>query len=429
MTRVVTLAFCGLWALPAWGATPDPKDLIVPQQEISKARELIRRLGSEVYREREEAQADLAKMGRMARPALLEAAASDPDPEVRFRCSRLLPKAGAEDLKARVETFLADSESKFEHDLPGLKQFRKIAGTDKDARDLFVEIVKSPYNLEMLQMLEKGTIEAGRAIADRRMAMWNIAQPRNFGRVQPAQPLPLADIACLLVAETAVPYKDIPRSNMWSHISGIMFINQKASTDAIGDSGKPHAEAYKRIISRWLDSREDAMELSNITYYLGQHLRGFKETLPLLRRIVTTDGVAGYARAQAMTQLIQQKGKEEIGLVKSFLANDSVATTVWFGNVPGQNPMQMQCLLRDVSLAILIVQSKQQMTDYGFKFANGAIQNLNADVPNFGFYAFPNDEARHAAMMKFAFWRMKQADKDPLAASTTPSDMTSNEKK
>src|SRR5580692_645020 len=119
MTRVMTLAFCGLWALAALGSSPDPKDLIVPQQEISKARELIRRLGSEVYREREEAQSDLAKMGRMARPALL--------------------KAGAEDLKARLETFLADSESKYEHDLPGLKHFRKIAGADKEARDLFVE--------------------------------------------------------------------------------------------------------------------------------------------------------------------------------------------------------------------------------------------------------------------------------------------------
>ena len=48
-------------------ASPDPKDLAIPPQELSQARELVQQLGSEVYREREEAQAELAKMGRLAR--------------------------------------------------------------------------------------------------------------------------------------------------------------------------------------------------------------------------------------------------------------------------------------------------------------------------------------------------------------------------
>src|SRR5215471_13272612 len=146
MTRLVAALFLGgLFALPAFGASPDPKDLAIPPEEISKARELIKRLGSEVYREREEAHAELSKMGRLARPALIEAAASDTDPEIRYRCSRLLPKAGADDLKARLDTFLADTDGKYEHDLPGLKLFRKQMGSEKAARDLFVEIVKSPY--------------------------------------------------------------------------------------------------------------------------------------------------------------------------------------------------------------------------------------------------------------------------------------------
>lgn len=428
MSRVVALQLCLLCAIPVLAASPDPKDLAIPQQEIAKARDLIRRLGSEVYREREEAQANLAKMGRMARPALLEAAAGDPDPEVRFRCSRLLPKAGAEDLKARLDTFLADTECKYEHNLPGLKQFRKVTGSDKESRDLFVEMIKSPYNLELLQTLDKTPAEAGRAISDRRMTMWSIVQPRNFGRAQPQQQIPLADIACLILAETVIPSKDIPRNNMWNHISGVMFINQPTSLNAINTTGVEHAEAYKRIIGHWLDSRDDVMDLTNLAYYLGQNLRAFKETVPLLRRIVTTDGVIGYARAMAMTQLLQhQKGKDEMDLIKSLLSNDTVATTVFFGNVPNQVPMQLPCQIRDVSLAIMIAQSKQQMTDYGFKFANGAVQN--GENPNFGFYAFQNDEARNAALMKFAFWRMKQVGKEPAATPPTPKDAPKVEKK
>jgi hypothetical protein len=431
MKRVMALLAFGLWTIPAFGASPDPKDLAIPPQEISKARELIRRLGSEVYREREEAQSDLAKMGRLARPALLEAATGDPDPEVRFRCSRLLPKAGAEDLKARVETFLADTESKYEHNLPGLKQFRKITGTDKESRDLFVEIIKSPSSLELLQMLDKPPAEAGRAISDRRMVMWSVVQPRNFGRIQPQQQVPIAEIACLLLAETAIPSKDIPRNNMWNHISGVMFVIQENSLTAINKSSTPHSEAYKRIIGRWLDSREDPMDLTNLAYYLGQNLRGFKETVPLLRRIVTTEGVVGYARAQALTQLIhQQQGQEEIDLHKSLMSNDTVATTIFFGNIPAPNqmPRQLQCLLRDVALANLIAHSGQQLSDYGYQFVNGATQN--GKTINFGFYAFPNEETRNAAMVKFAFSRMKQVGKEPTATSPpTPSPDPSTPKK
>src|SRR4051794_786648 len=109
MSRIrAILLVCGvLGTAPAFGASPDPKDLTVSPEELSKARELVRKLGSDFYREREEAQAELGKMGRLARQAVAEGAATDADPEIRLRCSRLLPKASADDLKARIDTFLA----------------------------------------------------------------------------------------------------------------------------------------------------------------------------------------------------------------------------------------------------------------------------------------------------------------------------------
>jgi len=422
MTRVMTLMLCGLWSATLLAASPDPKDLEIPPQELSKARELIRRLGSELYREREEAQAELSKMGRMARPVLLEAATGDPDPEVRFRCSRLLPKAGADDLKARLDTYLADTDGKFDHSLPGLKQFRKIVGSDKAARDLFVEIIKSPYNLELLQMLDKSPADAGRAISDRRMVMWSLISNRNFnGRMQPPQQqqIPIADIACLLFAESLIPSKEIPRNNMWSYITGVMFVQQPNSAKAITEAGAPHGEPYKRIVSKWMETREDVMDLNQLPYALGVTLKSFKESLPLLRKIVTNEGVAGYAKGQALWYINQQRGKEEQGYLRSLLTNDTLVNTVWFGgNVPNQAPQQHQCLLRDVALAMLIMHTGQQMTDYGFKFPPGMNQNMQNN--GFANYAFANDEARAAAMVKYGFWRMKQYGKDPAAPGAAP---------
>jgi hypothetical protein len=427
MTRVMALAVCSLWVIPAFTASPDPKDLTIPPQELSKARGLIRRLGSDSYREREEAQAELAKMGRLARPALLEAASGDPDPEVRFRCTRLLPKAGADDLKARLDTFLADTDNKFDHNLPGLKQFHKIVGSDKVSRELYVDIIKSPYNIDLLQMLDKSPEEAGRAISDRRMVMWNLLQARNAnGRVMPPQQIPLQDIACLIFAETLIASKEIPRNNMWNYVSGVTFIQQNSSTSAINNSGAAHSEAYKRIIGQWMNTREEITELNQLAYPVGQLLRGLKESMPLLRKIVTTDGVAGYAKGQALVHLTLQRGKAEADFLRSLLSNDAMVTPVWFGGNGNQPPTQHMCLLRDVALSMLIAQTGQKMTDYGYLFPPGMAQNGQ----NIGSYAFPSEEARAAAMVKFGFWRMKQDGKEQsTTAPATSKDASPIEKK
>ncbi len=409
MTRLVAaLLFAGLFAVSASGTSPDPKDLVIPAQELSKARELIKRLGSEVYREREEAHAELSKMGRLARPALVEAAAADTDPEVRYRCSRLLPKAAADDLKARLDTFMADTDGKHEHDLPGLKLFRKHIGGDEKARALFVDIIKSPYNVELLQALEKTATDAGRAISDRRNLLFSIINQRNLGGriTAPQQQIQLPDIACLLFAEALTPTKEIPRTGMFSYVTGVNFLQQPASMNAInGANNAAHVDAYKKIIGQWMETREDVNDLNQMYYVVGQQLRGFPQCVPLLRKIVTTDGVAGYAKGQAMMHLAQMRGKEELPNLQALLKNDTQVQTVWFGNVaPNQQPVQHQCLVKDVALAHIIHLTGQKMSDYGFKFPPGAIPDQQIGYGNF---AFESDVARNAAMIKWGFCQLK----------------------
>jgi hypothetical protein len=204
---------------------------------------------------------------------------------------------------------------------------------------------------------------------------------------------------------------------MWSYISGVTFIQQPASTSAINSNGTTHSDAYKQILVKWMESRDDVTELNQLPYAIGMILRGFKESLPLLRRIVTTEGVVGYAKGQALMYLVQNRGKEEQDFLRKLLTNDTVVQSVFFGvNGPNQVPMQHQCLLRDVSLAMLITQTNQKMADYGYMFPPGFVQNGGQNI-GYGNYAFPTDEARNNAMIKFAFWRMKQAGKEP---GTTP---------
>jgi len=409
---VVGLAAAG----PAGAVSPDPKDLAVPPQELSKARELVRKLGSPVFADRERAQDDLAKMGRLAKPALVEALAAEPKPEVRARSARLIPRAEAADLQARIDTFLADADLKFDHDLPAWAAFRKQVGADKAGRDLYVAMLKSQPNLDLLVALGTSDAEGGRAVADRRVSLYLQMNPHGFGNrfgvVAPtAQPRPptIVDVATLLLGEATVAAKDIPRFAQFGFITG-QFLQQPAAMAAINNpGGTPHAEPYKLILGRWLDTRTAADELTQIVH-VTQNFRQMKETTPLLRRVVTTNGVMGYAKGQALMFLVQRNAKEEQPFLRGLLKDDTVVTAVFLGNNPMGGAIQASCQLRDVALAMLLTQNGQDMRAYGFEFPQGA--QPNPQNIGYGSYAFTADEKRDAALKKWEAWEAAQPKKD-----------------
>lgn len=402
MKRLCLVLFaCGLWAVPADGASPDPKDLAIPQQELSKARTLVRKLGSELFREREEAQDDLVKMGRLARPALLEALNSDPSPEVRFRVSRLLPRAEAADLQARIDTFLADADGKFEHNLPAWKLFLKEFGAEKKHRELYVEMLKGAENIEVLQAIDVSAESGGRAISDRRMGIWLQMNPNAFGAripgtaVNPRQPT-LADLATVLFGEVAVPSKDIPRGGpFFIFVNGATLLQQTAvGMNAINNpNGTPLSGPFRAIVERWLETRTAPDDL-NYAMNIAVNFRQLKETLPLLRRVVTTEGVQGYARAQGMIYLLQ-RDKAEMTLVKSMLKNDTA-----LGQRMQVAPnVILDPQLRDIALALVLHYEGQDLKKYNFYFQPGL--NPAQVAQSYWGYGFTSDEDRAAALKKY----------------------------
>ena len=270
-----------------------------------------------------------------------------------------------------------------------------------------MDIVKSPYNVELLQSIDKTTTDAGRAIADRRNMLWSTIQQRNLGgRIIAPQQIELPDIACLLFAESLTPSKEIPRTGMWSYVTGVNFLQQPASINTInGVNNAAHVDAYKKIIAQWMETREDVQDLNQLYYVVGQQLRGFPQCVPLLRKIVNTEGVYGYAKGQAMMHLAQIRGKEELPNLAGLLKNETQVQVVWFGNnQPNQQPVQHQCLVKDVALAHIIHLTGQKMSDYGFKFPPGVVPDQQIGYGNF---AFESDTARQAALVKWGFCQLK----------------------
>ncbi|MFO0804220.1 MAG: hypothetical protein U0791_13995 [Gemmataceae bacterium] len=405
-------------ALAAWvfasgvagAASPDPKDLIIPPAEVSKARELVRMLSSDVFKEREQAQDALAKMGRLARPALLEALTSDPSPEVRTRALRLIPRAEAADLQARIDTFLADKDAKFQHDLPGWNLFKKEldpkdAGTEKALREIYVDAIKTPANMDLLNALSSTPEAAGRAIAERRMTLFVQQNPGAWGRIAPGgsmtpkQPT-LADIAILLLAETHTDSKYITRNQNFG-ITAAQFIQTQASMNAINNpDSSPQAKAYRQVFIRWMDTRVSPDDLTQV-YWMANNFRNVKEAGNLLRRIVTTEGVQPYAKAQCLIFLSQRGGPDELAIIRTQLKNDSsTGNRIQIVQPNGKDPgVFLEAQIRDIALALLLHHEKQDHAKYGFGFQNGFTSAMIAQ--NYYGYGFKTDDDRKAAHKKF----------------------------
>jgi hypothetical protein len=173
---------------------------------------------------------------------------------------------------------------------------------------------------------------------------------------------------------------------------------------ALNGNNVAHAETYKKIVAQWIESREDPNDLNQLPYIAGQPLRNLPQSIPLLRKIVNHEGTYGYAKGQALMHLTQLKGKEELPFLQKFLNNDTQVQLVWFGQ-NGNQAVQHPCLLKDVAFAYILTLHGHNMTEFGFKFPQGAMPQ--AGQLGYGNFAFENDEARRNAMVKWGFLRFK----------------------
>jgi hypothetical protein len=391
-------------AVAAPPMSPDPKSLLVPVEELSKARELVQKLGSEVFQDREAAERALAGMGRCARAALLDGVNTDPDPEIRQRCRTLLPKANAEEMKARIDTFMADTEGKYEHDLPGWTKLRatirgewKMFGwtytvrpnANKAARELFIEFLEAPGGRQLLTAMNGDPTQLGQLVATRKQELYNARFPRVPG-IGPRNPS-VAEVAVVVFAEAQVHSRHVPRSMNISAVlttSGLIGVVQ--GTD-------DRARAMRAVMTAWLDSRTEATDLYT-AYTLASQMKNDDAVGRLAIRMMTTPGVLGHYKGLALGTFIRLKMTDQLPALEKALTDTSVLASVSM-IVDGKRVIKT-IEMRDGALAAAIILTGQDPTEYGF----------DHNVSSGGFsptWARITDEKRKEALEKWAKWREK----------------------
>jgi hypothetical protein len=379
---------------PAAAASPDPRSLVVPPDQQARAQALVHRLASDTFSEREEAHEELAKMGRLAKTALVEAVTADPDPEVRFRCRQLLPKASAEDLKVRVETFLADAGGKFEHDLPGWNQFRKTVPNTAAARELFAEMLTDETNRAMLTAVGGPPGEAGQLVAARKAEF----SPARGGRgggwngvgAGGGKTPTSADLAAVLFAESQVPSRFVPlltRGPAGGTVASAGSIALLATTS--GDRG----EVYRAIVVAWVKTRDDSLQLST-ALTVAESLE-LKDAAEVAIRLLATPGPSTY-RTRAASTLVRLGTKEHLPALEKLMTDDAVLT-----RIQGATAV-VEIQVRDMALATSLLITGQDPEGYGFveQYKGAAARSSYTN-----WYLLP--DKRDAALDKWKAWREK----------------------
>ncbi len=413
MLRVgFVLAVCVGFAVPAMAATPpspDPKSLTIPPEELSKARELVQKLGSETYTDRENAERDLAAMGRAARNALLDGANADPDPEIRSRSQSLLKRAIALETKARLDTFLADTDGKYEHDLPGWNRLRATVrgdfsmfgwtwtgrsstATEKAARELFVEFLKAPGGRQLLSALGSGTTDLGPTIAQLKQDLY-YARLNRAGA--PARTVTMMEVAVILFADSQVPFKGGARNTLFTNVLTTSGVVQATN----GTDGK--AQAMKAILLAWIDTRTDAYEMysaMNLATNAGSHDVAVRVAL----RLLGTAGATPVYRGYAFNTLVRAKSKEHLPAVEKLIGDETVVTTIGAGVVNGKQVLTT-ITLGDMALAAAALMTDQKVEDY---HVVDRLKGSSTATITYTRFSIPEDKRKDAAA-KWKEWREK----------------------
>jgi hypothetical protein len=351
--------------------------------DFKKATELIRKLRDDRFVVRESASKKLLAMGRAAKTALI-AGKNDPDPEVADRCRKLLPIILAEDLKVRIDAFVADTEMKKEHTLPGWAEYQKVVGKEKDARELFVQMLQS--NPKLFETFEFEPEQFGHKYAIRSGEMMQ----QGIGRIR-GQPLTTGDMGTLFFfgLDPAMSKLLTNQQYLGNLLYQPVFQNQIREARGI---------PLRTLFFKWMEHRDDPNTVS-VALSLVQQFN-MKEGLNLAVRSMKDKQQNAYYRAQAMTVLGKVGGKE---YVKEFekLFDDDVSIQPF--NLKGK---QGAIQVRDVALAMSVHLNGQKTKDYGFEFLDH-----ETNIWSYYYLGFESDDKRNESIKKWKSWLEDQSKK------------------
>ena len=378
--RIVFLVFASIGCVGlarAEESSPAPK-------EVQRAR-LVKQLGDPSFKIRECAADQLLAQGLEAKPALLNALGHT-DIEVRMRADKLIRSIDKVDLDRRLSAFLNDVDGKTEHDLPGWKQYRQVAGSDQVARELFAEMTKSESYLLKAIDADKANVTA--AYAGRIFALQSASLPSLSRTISPAS------IATLLFvgSDPKVTLDTMAGYKIYS------LLNQSTVAKSISTGGQ--SPVMKRLLAAWLERISSNGYLARSGLQLTMRYEMKDVGLRISRELVAEEKTSVSSLPYAVLTIGKFGDKSDLKSIEPLLENKTICHT--WSNSKFKEPIKIQ--VRDVVLAVAVHLTNQSHQDYGFDL----LQRYDMTLFHVYTCGFVEEAQREAAFTKWNSWSTQQ---------------------
>ncbi len=346
-----------------------PAQETTESNNLQLARELVDKLDSDSYAQREAAADQLAKLGQQARQAL-EEGLKRPEPETRLRAKRILARIEQGDFQRVLDDFLADTEGRRQHNLPGWPRFRELAGDDLPARQMFVGMLKAEGELLSAAANNARTTASAFQLRCRQLQVESSAQAREINAGSLA--------AVLFVAsDERVPLAIGADSLLYR------FCSHSSVERALQDKEKD--PVMRRIVGAWVASGRGGYYSLRLAmqHELPEGLAGAEKMLQ--------GDTPSYYRQYAILTYAKLGTKEHIPRLEKLLEDATVCTTHRVNNE------EFKTQFRDIALVAILHLHGQDPKRFGFERIRAHSQYVYSPYT----LGFKNEEDRAAA---FDMW-------------------------
>ena len=350
------------------GKDPDPAHL-----------RLIYRLGDPAFVVRQHVFAKLTYLGLKARPALL-VARKHPDLEVRMRAHEILVRALQRDFDRQIAAFTADRGKGTRHDLPGWKSYHKIVGGDARSRDLFVRMVRQ--EVVLLEAYRSAAADLPDRFAERSDSL----SPYRSGRYE-GPPASAVESAAALLLIAADPKAKVEVATL----SHVMIRLQRQI------SSSPDADLIRSLVQEWVKSKTSGLsDFSIVQFSLTYELK--RPGLDAARRMLKANPASMNPTSMKFpaSAIARFGALKDVRLLLPYLDNERLLM-----RLPAASTQ-----VRDYALAMLLVMTKQDPRDYGFRSARRLATGVYT-ISGFG-----NAAARAKAHADWAVWWKRKSAGD-----------------
>ncbi|VTS00213.1 hypothetical protein [Tuwongella immobilis] len=399
----LVLAVALLFAVPARSAQADQ----TPQAIDPIAQELVRKLGSSSFREREAANQKLLKLGLAALKAI-EEGRKNPDPEIVTRCNRLAPMIRMLELKRRIEELASDPDGQIANALPLAATYVKICGKDENARKFYFELCNNHF--ELLNDAANNPQTIGNTFNDRTKAIEN----RGKGVLSPVT----EGAALLLIAADEKIGQAIVEANRkqlkggdrnYQRFIGLLWTPNYEALMMDANNGR----YFRKLLFAWAKQLPEPLAMSSFLFFIQDmiqkqimNLKSDSDTLDFLMDLAASTSPwrlpyhRGVAMAMVATASIPENDRIAFFEEKLFKDQTTLEPVVGFDLKDGSQ-IRVETRVCDYALAVCVKLTGQSFQDYRFDILgsqNGTFESwINA--------GFTEDETRKAAFKTYEEWR------------------------